>query len=411
MHTLRNADVETCIAELKSDIIKVNMQLKKIKNLTETNDSDSRLRTGILDTTKGATEMEEVVKSLISENVWESRYKLQQFLNEKMLDVETLVFKLISDPGDPMPSPSMSRLKVWTKLLDRHLWTYFPESVRNTPKTSRPQALRNDQLAPLQNLLWHHSVICDALPSDPNYLAVAAEALGTKIGELYRKIEGQRAELNTMKETPNQQLEEASDITEMKKDLIAAKNNVLMLTKRVTELGEVTSNVQETLTREKAEHEVDLQFSKKCRKEWEKKVEDLEAEFSSARSKILELKNQLKLRGSRDSKNLTLDHTWEIKLMRENHCKEMEELRDKNREIVHEVMYLKESNSDFMKTLTTRDSKMKAMRNKDQSYYNIVALETEAMRKAFEIELASINRKLELAKAETRRIEQRGRAL
>jgi len=95
--------------------------------------------------------------------------------------------------------------------------------------------------------------------------------------------------------------------------------------------------------------------------------------------------------------------------MREKHVEELEEMRDKNRKVVNEVMRLQESNTSFMKTLTTRDFKLKALRVKDQSYYNVVSIETEAMKKAFEIKLGSIQRELELAKAQTRRMAQRGR--
>lgn len=238
-------------------------------------------------------------------------------------------------------------------------------------------------------------------------MAVAADALGAKIGELHKIIEGQRLKLNTLKEIPDRDIEEDTNVRDTKEDLITAKNNVRLLTKRVSELGRVTTDVQKSLTKEKADHEVDLQFSKKCQKEWKKKVEDLEVESTTARGQISKLQNQLRLRETRDSKVLTSDHTWEIRLMREKHQEEVAEMREKNRKIVAEVMQLQESNSSFMKALTTRDEKLKALRVKDNSYYNVVSIETEAMRKAFEIELNSLKRELEEAKAETRRLAQR----
>jgi len=262
MHRSQNTDVETCIAELKSDIVKVTLQLDKIKCLTGNGQPDSR------ELTNETADMGEIIKTLDSESRDESRFKLQNLLNEKMIEMETQVLKLISDPGDTMPSSSMSRLPAWTQLLERHLWTYCPESVPNTPRvpTCRSLALSSDQVAPIQNLLWHHSVTCNAQPNAPDYLAVAAVAIGAKIGVLYKKIESQRAELSTMKENPDQETEERIEDADIKNDLIAANENVLHLTKRVNELGKVTSHVQNTLKKEKADHELDLQFSKKCRK-------------------------------------------------------------------------------------------------------------------------------------------------
>jgi hypothetical protein len=266
MYKLCNTDEETAIAELKSDIVKANLKLEKIKSLTRKGRPDSRLRAGKIGATRDPAEMEEVINSLTSQNVEESKYKLQQMLREKMMEVETLVYEMISDPGDPIPSPSMSRLPVWIKLLDRHLWTYSPELVLNSPReatTGRPVALKSEQIAPMQNLLWHHSVKCNAQPGAPEWLAVAADALGAKIGELYKKIEGQRMELTTMKENSKFDQEGETCVADITNELIAANKNVVLLTKRVCELEEITSDVQKTWRKEKADHEDDVQFSRK----------------------------------------------------------------------------------------------------------------------------------------------------
>jgi len=406
MLKLRNIDLEASIAELKSDIVRVNLQLQKISNLAGNDLEELRFRGGF---NKQMADLEESIKILTSKNPEESIYELQLLLNEKMIEVETRVLKLISYPGDAIPSPNISRLSIWTKLMDRHLWTYCPDLVSHSPKIStiRSLPLTSEQIAPLQNLLWHHSVSCNVLPSAPDYLAVAADALGAKIGELHKIIEGQKLKLNTLKEIPDRDIEEETSVRDIKENLITAKKNVRLLTKRVSELGRVTTDVQKTLTKEKADHEIDLQFRKKCQKEWKKKVEDLEVESTTARGQISKLQNQLRLRETRDSKILTSDHTWEIRLMREKHQEEVAEMREKNRKIVAEVMQLQESNSSFMKALTSRDEKLKALRVKDQCYYNVVSIETEAMKKAFEIKLNSLQRELEEAKSETRRLAQR----
>jgi len=90
--------------------------------------------------------------------------------------------------------------------------------------------------------------------------------------------------------------------------------------------------------------------------------------------------------------------------MREKQREEIEDMRDKHRKNVNEVMRLQESNGNLMKALTTRDLNLDGLRIKDQSYYNVVSGEAEAMKKAFEIKLNSVKRELEVAKAQNRRM-------
>jgi len=403
MHTPKNIDAKTCIAELKSDIVKVTLQIDKIKSVTGSSQYDSRSGAEISNKVTETAKMASAIKTLTTENINESRLILQNLLNQKMVEMETLVLELISDAGDQLPSSSGSRLEAWTQLIDRHLWTYSSKS--STPRAKgRTQQLKSDQIAPIHKLLEQHSIPCNAKPNAPDYLAVAVDAIRAKIGELYKKIEGQRAELHRMMENPDQELEEETEVDDIRHDLFAANKNVVLLTKRVHELGKVTSDVQKTLTKEKADHEVDLQLSKKCRNEWQEKVKELETESTAARRRIVELESKLKLPKKRDSKSLTCDHKWEIKIMREKQREEIEGMRDKHRKNVNEVMRLQESNGNLMKALTTRDLNLDGLRIKDQSYYNVVSGEAEAMKKAFEIKLNSVKRELELAKAQNRRM-------
>jgi len=93
-----------------------------------------------------------------------------------------------------------------------------------------------------------------------------------------------------------------------------------------------------------------------------------------------------------------------ITQMRGAHNEAMEILRDKNRRIMKQLMQTQETNLDLVDTLTNRDAKL--MESSDQEFFEIVTIETEAMKKAFEIKLNNAQKELELSKADTRKLAQ-----
>jgi len=183
MYTLANAGEKTSIAVLKSDIFQVHLRLQKIKNLANIGQrSQSRRRSEISAIQKGTSEVEKIIKSFPSDDVDKLRYQLVLLLNQKMIELESTVF-------NASLSPSMSRLPVWLKLLDRHIEMCSPELMsRPASRSSRP-ASRSSMYPPsqavnfdsLQRLLKRHSIDCSIKSNSPGFLTSAVAALEAKM--------------------------------------------------------------------------------------------------------------------------------------------------------------------------------------------------------------------------------------
>jgi len=193
----------------------------------------------------------------------------------------------------------------------------------------------------------------------------------------------------------------------LKKDLILAKTNVKRLTQRMSELEQVTSNVQRSLERETSDHQKDNQRSREFEKDQHKKYNALEAKFHNACDKISELEDKLRLSILKGKQSLeknfpTEDSSWEIKQIRRSHDNDLEVLRMKDRRLVRELMQVKDTNEKLMETLATRKVRSEAaQKNGDESYYEVLAIETEAMKRAYEIRLGSLQKEVEMARADT----------
>jgi len=143
MYTLANADPETAISVLKSDIKKVRVYLKKVETLIQK--QNPGFRSDDCAVAKSAEINENLKCSTSSQG--KTNFELARLLNEIMTQVETSVYKSLRDAGKFNVSPSMSRLPVWMKLIDR-LLPNSHESVKSSPKKTLEPIF-----APLQNLL------------------------------------------------------------------------------------------------------------------------------------------------------------------------------------------------------------------------------------------------------------------
>jgi len=139
MYSLANANEKTSIAVLKSDIFQVHLRLQKMKKLTKIGQRpQSRKRSEISAIQKGTAEMEEIIRSFPSEDVDKLRYQLVLLLNQKMIELESTVFKITCKQSEISHTPSMSRLPVWLKLLDRYVEMCSPEQMAS--RVSRPKS-------------------------------------------------------------------------------------------------------------------------------------------------------------------------------------------------------------------------------------------------------------------------------
>jgi len=149
MHTLAEADAKNAISVLQSDIRKVHEYAEKVEAMIQRKCSGSedtiRLRKN--------REEREAIWSLKSGSSEQGRLRLLQRLNAEMMNVEKTVFESICEPGELEVSSSMSRLPIWIKLLDRHMWTYNPDSVSAPKIVGKPNIDYGQMFAPVQNLL------------------------------------------------------------------------------------------------------------------------------------------------------------------------------------------------------------------------------------------------------------------
>jgi len=255
MYTLATANEKTSIAVLKSDIFQVHLRLQKMKNLLNKGQRpQSRRRSEIAAIQKGTSEVEEVIKSFPSDDINRLKYQLALLLNEKMIELESTVFKLTSNQRDTSQTPSMSRLPVWLKLLDRHVEMCNPEGLSRPASRSnlyqQPKTVRFD---PVQSLLKQYSVNCAVRPSSPEFLTAAVAALGAKMQEQLEKIEELAKNAENIKSMSKQKFPTGEVYTHessKQNDLIAAEQNVDRLNSRMDELVEVTNSVRQSLTKE-----------------------------------------------------------------------------------------------------------------------------------------------------------------
>jgi len=138
----------------------------------------------------------------------------------------------------------------------------------------------------------------------------------------------------------------------------------------------------------------------------------MQAEANNASSKISELRDKLevhKMKGNNASVTSQSDtgNSWEIAQMRKSHDEEIAIFKDTHRTVVRQLMNVQETNRDLMDSLTNRDEQLKNLGDKvDDSFYVAVTVEISAMRKAFEKEIATLNKEVELARADIRRMTQ-----
>jgi len=406
MYTLGNADAKTSIAVLKSDIFQVHLRLQKMKNLINKGERpQSRRRSEISAIKRGTSEVEEIIKSFPSEDVNQLRYQLVLLLNEKMIELESVVFKLTSKQRDSLRTPSMSRLPVWLKLLDRHVEICCPESVsRPASRCGIPQPVRAVTHDCVSSLLKKFSVDCAVKPSSPEFLNAAVAAIGVRLQEQRDKLEKVKIEDHSKARAVK------SDNPKVKSDIVAAEQNIERLTSRMEEV-EMTRNVRKLLTKEINKLQSELASSKKSEKYHEDKCDILQAEANNASNRISELLDKLKVCKIKENQaNGTTQsepNTWEMVQIRSSHDEEIKIFKERNRAVVKQLMQSQEANRDLVDILTNKDDKLKELEaSGEHSFYEAITIEIRAMKEAFEMKIANLKKELELARADRRRVNQ-----
>jgi len=251
-------------------------------------------------------------------------------------------------------------------------------------------------------------------------LIAATDAISSKIGEWLKTIERQREEIKGFvgkSETVSKHdvVVDEADVMQhtnrnLRKDLVAAEDNVKRLKDRKSELEQVTSDVQKSLAWEQSEHEKTKLFSRELEVKQQRKYDDLKVKFDNAGDKISELEDKLRLclkKNSTSEKRLSNEnHSWEIEHMRSSHDNEIKELKTKNEGLAKQLMQLQDTNAKLLETLVNRDAKSKEVQKNGGGYNGVVANETEAMKKAYEIRHDCLKKQLELARLEAANMKQ-----
>jgi len=430
MYTLASADTKTSISVLKSDIFQVHLRLEKIKNLNKR--PQSRRRSEISAIQKGTAEVEEVVKSIPAHTDDQLRFLLARLLNEKMVELEEAVFKLGGNTTLQEFRPSMSRLPIWLKMMDKYVEMTCPESVAVSGSRAREDLHPRSQAdlhEPLTNLMEKYGLSSRGLPGSSDYIASAASALGGIIQAQNEELENLKTELERVisstvasEETAEQGVAKTEDDSSMAK-LEVANLEVKSLRDRVKELTTSMRKERQKMTKDISDLRNLLQASKIVEEGSRKESVELKTDLTTALNKISELEDTLKLERLESKKkanntngeatteevagntmNQRPNYSWVLTQMMKSHEEALDLQRGKSRKLVEEVMQLQDTNLELMRRLTTRDTKIKTIRKKDSSFHEIMKTEMDAMKSAFECRIAVLQRELDLSRHECRKV-------
>jgi len=445
MYTLANADIKTSISVLKSDIFQVHLRLEKVKNLNKR--PQSRRRNEISAIQKGTAEVEEVVKSIPANTDDQLRFVLARLLNEKMVELEEAVFKLGGSTTHQEFRPSMSRLPIWLKMMDKYMEMTCPEicSRPSSRADSRAQktsvagsgsrsmedlntGLQAELHEPLTKLMDKWGLKSDGLPGSSEYITSTASTLGGIIQAQGGELEKLRTELDrvisnsgasgeTADLSPAKR-EDKSSIEKLKVADLEAKH----LRERIKDLTTCMKKEREKMAKDMAHLRKTLQASRKVEEGCQKETIELKTDLTKALNRLSELEDtlkleRLKLKNSSESTNdqttkkMTDDTTnrgpnysWVLTQMMKSHEEALDLMRGKNRKLVEEVMQLQDTNLELMRRLTTRDTKVKAIKKKDASFHEIMKTEMDAMKSAFENRIAILQKDLAQSRHECRKV-------
>jgi len=445
MYTLANADIKTSISVLKSDIFQVHLRLEKVKNLNKR--PQSRRRSEISAIQKGTAEVEEIVKSIPENTDDELRFLLARLLNEKMVELEETVFKLGGGTTHQEFRPSMSRLPIWLKMMDKYMEFTCPEicsrpSSRADSRTQKASVagsgsrtredlstgLQAELHEPLTKLMDKYGLKGDGLPGSSDYITSAVNTLGGIIQAQNGELEKLKTELDRVisnsgasGETADLNPGKTEDKTSIEK-LKVANQEAKHLRERIKDLTGCMKKEREKMTKDMSHLRKTLQASRKVEEGCQKETVQLKTDLTKALNKISELEDTIKLEGlkSKNTSDSTNDQTtikvtenskyerpnysWVLTQMMKSHEEALDLMRGKNRKLVEEVMQLQDTNLELMRRLTTRDTKVKAIKKKDASFHEIMKTEMDAMKSAFESRIAILQRELGQSRHECRKV-------
>jgi len=266
------------------------------------------------------------------------------------------------------------------------------------------------------------------LPGSSDYIHSAASTLGGIIqaqnGELEKlKTELDRVISNSGASGENADLspaktENKSSIEKLKVADLEAKH----LRERIKEFTTCMKKEREKMSKDMSHLRKTLQASRKVEEGCQKETIELKTELTTALNRISELEDTLKLerlkskntpestndqttkKMTEDNKIVRPNYSWVLTQMMKSHEEALDLLRGKNRKLVEEVMQLQDTNLELMRRLTTRDTKVKAIKKKDASFHEIMKTEMEAMKSAFESRIAIIQKELGQSRHECRKV-------
>lgn len=465
MYTLAHADVKTSISVLKSDIFQVHLRLEKIRNLNKR--PQSRRRSEISAIQKGTAEVDEVVKTFMADTDDQLRFQLARLLNEKMVELEEVVFTLGGNSSKQDVRPSMSRLPIWLKMMDKYIEMTSPGLCSRPPSRAdiRPQKaslaasgsrsreelltkLQDPELLkPLQKLMEKYGLCSKGLPGSSEYIASVADVLGGIIQAQSEELEQHKTELERVFSNAGV-IEKSADSGDADTEnshvvkLHVVGQEEMRLRERVKELTVSMREERLKMTKDISNLRASLQASKKSEEGGRQEGIELKTGMTTALNRISELEDILKLErlewkksleiasdkavfkevagnanlGSERASNTAVtevagksrnpehNYSWVLTQMMQSHEEALELQRGKSRKLVGEVMQLQDTNLELMRRLTTRDTKIKTFRQKDALFHEVMKTEMEAMKSAFECRIEVLLREVELSRSECRKV-------